>query len=48
MNIDILEHKNERGKPGEAVINEIVDEQKLDVDTISGATNSSKVIKKSG
>ncbi len=45
-NIDILEHKNGRGKPAELVIDKIIAEQKIDVDTISGATNSSIVIKK--
>lgn len=44
--IDILEHKNERGKSAEAIINKIVDEQKINVDAISSATNSSIVIKK--
>lgn len=44
--IDILEHKNGRGKPAEAIINKIVDEQKINVDAISSATNSSIVIKK--
>lgn len=45
-NIDILEHKNERGEAAETVIDKIADEQKIDVDTISGATNSSTVLKK--
>lgn len=45
-NIDILEHKNQRGKSAEAVIDKIVDEQRINVDAISGATNSSTVIKK--
>lgn len=45
-NIEILEHKNDRGDSAETVINKIVEEQKIDVDTISGATNSSTVIKK--
>lgn len=45
-NINILEHRNERGKAAEAIINEIIDEQRIDVDEISGATNSSTVIKK--
>ena len=45
-NINILEHRNERGKAAEAITNKIVDEQKIDVDAISGATNSSTVIKK--
>lgn len=45
-NIDILEHKNGRGKPAEIVVDRIMEEQKIDVDTVSGATNSSIVIKK--
>ncbi len=44
--IDILEHKNGRGKSAEIVADRIVEEQKIDVDTVSGATNSSIVIKK--
>ena len=45
-NINILEHRHDRGKAAEAISNKIVDEQKIDVDAISGATNSSTVIKK--
>lgn len=45
-NINILEHRHERGKAAEAITNKIVAEQKIDVDAISGATNSSTVIKK--
>lgn len=45
-NINILEHRHERGKTAEAITNKIVDEQEIDVDAISGATNSSTVIKK--
>lgn len=45
-NIDILEHKNERGEAAETVIDKIADEQKIDVDAVSGATNSSTVLKK--
>ena len=41
--IIILEHRHEHGKAAE---NEIVDEQRIDVDAVSGATNSSIVIKK--
>lgn len=44
--INILEHKNGRGENAEAIVNEIINEQKIDVDSISGATNSSIVIKK--
>mgnify|MGYP001634497154 FL=1 len=43
-NINILEHKNERGKTAEAITNKIINEQRIDVDAISGATNSSTVI----
>lgn len=45
-NIEILEHKHERGQTAEVVIDNIVAEQKIEVDAISGATNSSTVIKK--
>ncbi len=45
-NIDILEHKNGRGSPAEVVVDRIVEEQKIEVDAVSGATNSSTVIKK--
>ena len=44
--VNILEHRHERGKAAEAITNKIVDEQKIDVDAISGATTSSTVIKK--
>ena len=45
-NIDIVEHKNGRGSPAEIVVDRIIEEQKIDVDAVSGATNSSIVIKK--
>lgn len=45
-NINILEHRNERGKAAEIVTDKIIEEQKIDVDAVSGATNSSIVIKK--
>ena len=45
-NVKLLEHKNERGSSAEAITDEFVQEQRIDVDVISGATNSSKVIKK--
>ncbi len=44
--IDLLEHKNGRGEPAEIVTDRIIEEQKIDVDGVSGATNSSIVIKK--
>ena len=46
ISINILEHRHERGKVAETVIDKIMEEQKIDVDAISGATNSSTVIKK--
>lgn len=45
-NIDILEHKNGRGKPAEVVVDRIIEQQKIDIDAVSGATNSSVVLKK--
>lgn len=44
--IIMLEHKQERGRAAEAVISDMLAEQKIDVDAVSGATNSSTVIKK--
>ena len=46
MSIDLLEHRNEKGKPAEQIIDDILKRQQIDVDEVSGATNSSKVIKK--
>ncbi len=45
--IDLIKHDNGQGAPGEAVIPEVIESQSLQVDTVSGATNSSKVILKS-
>ena len=44
--LKLLEHRNERGGPAEVIVDRILDEQRVDVDTVTGATNSSKVIKK--
>lgn len=46
ININLLEHKNERGTPAEVITKNVVNVQSLEVDVISGATNSSKVILK--
>ena len=43
--IDLLEHRNERGAAAERIPQDVVEAQSLDVDTVSGATNSSRVIK---
>lgn len=45
-NIEILEHKHERGQSAEVITDRIVDEQKIEVDGIAGATSSSTVLKK--
>lgn len=45
--IKLLEHRQERGSNAEiVVVNNIIKEQRIDVDTVAKATNSSKVIKK--
>lgn len=44
--IEIIEHRNGRGKAGEQITTEILDKQTLLVDAVSGATVSSKVIAK--
>lgn len=46
LNINLLEHKNERGKPAEKIVDKIMEENQINVDAVSGATNSSTVIKK--
>ena len=45
-NINLIEHKTDRGAPAEVIPQKVVDAQSLKVDAISGATNSSKVILK--
>ena len=44
--IKILKHDNGKGKPAEVIVDEVIEKQSLDVDVISGATYSSKVILK--
>jgi uncharacterized protein with FMN-binding domain len=44
--IKIIEHKNDRGLGAEVITDEVMLKQHLEVDTVSGATNSSKVILK--
>lgn len=46
VSINLLEHRNERGKRAESIIDDIILKQKLNADAVSGATNSSNVIKK--
>lgn len=44
VKVEILKHITERGKPAETIIDNMVKEQKLEVDAVTNATNSSKVI----
>ena len=44
-NVDIIEHRNGRGAKAEAITDTIIEKNNYDVDIISGATFSSKVIK---
>lgn len=44
--IQLLEHRNERGSAAENIIHSIIDSQSVQVDAVSGATNSGKVIRK--
>ncbi len=44
--IEILEHRNERGSKAESIIEDILEEQRIDVDAVTSATNSSLVIEK--
>jgi uncharacterized protein with FMN-binding domain len=45
-NIDLIKHRHERGEAAEGIEKRIVAQQRIDVDAVSGATNSSQVIKK--
>ena len=44
--IELLEYRHDRGEGAQQVIDRILEQQTIDVDGISGATNSSTVIKK--
>lgn len=46
VDVTLLEHKNERGEKAENIITEVIKQQRLDVDAVASATNSSKVIRK--
>lgn len=46
ISINLLEHYTDQGAAAEGIEQVIVNQQKIDVDAVSGATNSSKVIKK--
>lgn len=44
--IELTSHKYDRGGPAIAIVDEVIQAQSLDVDVVSGATNSSKTILK--
>jgi uncharacterized protein with FMN-binding domain len=44
--IDLIKHVTGQGREAEAITDEVIESQRLDIDTISGATYSSKVILK--
>ena len=46
VSINLLKHSNGKGKPAEKILGEVVAKQTLHVDTVAGATISSKVILK--
>ena len=46
--IELLEHENGRGTPAEAILDQMVQDQTTAVDAVSGATCSSKVIRRPG
>lgn len=45
-NIDLIKHDNGKGEPAEALLEQMVTNNTTDVDAISGATASSKAIRK--
>ena len=46
VDIKIINHDNSRGEKAECIVNDVKDKQSLNVDVITGATASSKVILK--
>lgn len=46
IDIIILKHDNGLGKKAEKIVNQIISQQSLNVDVVSGATSSSKAILK--
>jgi uncharacterized protein with FMN-binding domain len=44
--VELIEHRTDRGKSAETIVSDMVAQQRVDVDAVSGATNSSTVIKK--
>lgn len=46
LSINLIEHRHERGEAAEIIVDHMIQEQRTDVDAITSATNSSKVIRK--
>jgi uncharacterized protein with FMN-binding domain len=46
ISIEFIEHKYGRGKKAEVITDKVIEKQSLNVDVISGATGSSKIILK--
>ncbi|MCL2634014.1 MAG: FMN-binding protein [Oscillospiraceae bacterium] len=44
--IELIEHHNDRGVVAEIIIDDMISEQRINVDGVTGATNSGTVIKK--
>ncbi len=44
--ITLTKHEHGRGEKAESIVDSVVEEQSLEVDTVSGATGSSKIILK--
>ncbi len=44
-NVTILKHESGKGQPAEVIVDDIVRQNSLEVDAISGATHSSNIIK---
>lgn len=44
--LNVLEHRNDRSSAAESIVDDIVKKQRIDVDAVAGATNSSMVIEK--
>lgn len=44
--IEFIEYHHDRGEKAKRILQDMIDEQRIEVDTITGATNSSKVIQK--
>lgn len=45
IDIQIIEHVNGKGEPAEAIVDDMIEQQKVTVDSVTGATYSSIVIK---